>query len=60
VLFLANNLGSVMPLSPGELSRLKESVTSRGIPWRYPDEGADGSALTDLIIQKVLDKLRSE
>ncbi len=60
VLFLANNLGSVMPLSPGELSRLKESVTSRGLPWRYPEDGADGSGLTDLIIEKVLDKLRSD
>lgn len=58
VLFLANNLGSVMPLSAGELGRLKESVTSRGLPWRYPDEGADGSALADLIVQKVLDRLR--
>jgi L-fuculose-phosphate aldolase len=59
VLFLANNLGQVQPLSAEDLARLKESVTSRGIPWRYPEAGADGSGLTDLIVSRVLERLRS-
>ncbi len=58
VLFLANNLGQVVPLTDDELGRLHHSVTSRGIPWRYPTEGAAGEQLVDTIVQKVVEKLR--
>jgi L-fuculose-phosphate aldolase len=57
VLFLARNLGDLTPLSPAEVARLKESVTSRGIPWRYPESAALPANLVDVIVERVVHKL---
>jgi len=54
VLFLARNLGEVSPLDPNAVARLKNSVTSRGLPWKYPDAGED---LVNAIVARVLEKL---
>ena len=58
VLFLAHNLGRVQPLSPEELVRLQESVTSRGLPWRYPTSGPATADIAETIVQRVLEELR--
>jgi len=58
VLFLARNLGDVQPLNEGQVARLRTSVTSRGIPWKYPERDQLSSSMADTIVQRVLEKLR--
>lgn len=59
ILFLARNLGDLVPLGQGELQRLRDSVEARGIPWKM-DVGAEGGFPSDLmqaIIEQVLARL---
>lgn len=60
VIFLARNLGDVMPLSADEVARLKASVTSRGIPWKFPESPGLPAGLVDTIVQQVLARLEKK
>lgn len=60
ILFLARNLGELIPLSAQEVARLRAAVTSRGLPWKFPDDGRLPTQLVDSIVSRVLEKLGAE
>ncbi len=57
ILFLARNLGGLNPLSPEELARLRASVTSRGLPWRFPESSDLPNNMVDAIVDRVVKQL---
>jgi len=59
ILFLARNLGELVPLNPGEVQRLKESVQSRGLPWGFDTAPNSEREDVEAIVQMVLKKLRT-
>ena len=57
-LFLARNLGELVPLSADEVERLRESVTARGLPWKFPGGQGIPASMVEAIVEKVLARLR--
>lgn len=55
ILFLARNLGQLTPLSDQQVQRLRRSVESRGLPWRYA-EGMPHD-LADRLVEEVIKRL---
>lgn len=55
ILFLARNLGPLVPLAEGEVQRLRRSVESRGLPWRY--SAAKDDEVTQRLVEAVLAKI---
>jgi L-fuculose-phosphate aldolase len=57
ILYLSRNLGELIPLTPEQVARLRSAVTSRGLPWKFPDDGQLPPQLVDSIVKRVIEKL---
>lgn len=58
ILYLARNLGPLVPLAQSEVHRLRLSVESRGLPWGYA--GQEDDALTQRLVEEVLRRMLSK
>ena len=57
ILFLARNLGELVPLDPTEVQRLRESVLARGLSWGFETSAPQRQETVEEIVEMVLKRL---